>query len=116
DDDELATVNIVANQTDITEGEAGTFTVSRAGGDQDQVAKVKLGLNLGGKADADDFVGTLQVQDADGNWIDVDPNAEYEVPANGGLQLRVVTADDKVYEGPEDFTVEITEVINALEG
>ncbi|MGE4590588.1 VWA domain-containing protein, partial [Alcaligenes sp.] len=116
DDDELATVNIVANQTDITEGEAGTFTVSRDGGDTDQVAKVKLGLSLDGKADADDFVGTLQVQDAAGNWVDVDPNAEYEVPANGGLQLRVVTADDKVYEGPEDFTVEITEVINAHEG
>ncbi|WP_218017127.1 Calx-beta domain-containing protein, partial [Alcaligenes faecalis] len=113
DDDALATVNI-AGVAEIAEGQAGTFTVTRDGGDAEQAAKVKLGLTHV-DTDAADFEGTLQIKVGD-SWVDVDPTAEYEVPADGGLELRVRTAQDTVYEGPEDFKVEITEVINALEG
>src|SRR5690606_39427631 len=53
DDDALATVNI-AGPTDITEGDTGTFTVTRSGGDKDQAASVKLAL-VHGDTDAADF-------------------------------------------------------------
>ncbi|MFQ1991240.1 retention module-containing protein, partial [Aeromonas veronii] len=86
-------VSISANQTDVSEGDIASFTVSL---DQAATEDVAVSFSYSGTAaDGSDFTGVVSV---------VIPAGQTSVTFN------IKTIDDAIYEGSEDFSISISGV------
>ncbi|MFM2585050.1 Calx-beta domain-containing protein [Vibrio campbellii] len=103
-DDDRPTVSISDAGT-INEGETANFVVSLTNASEAPV-EVQLGLNLGDTEAGD--LGTLEYNTGSG-WIAVPIDGVVTVPAGlTEFDVRIDSIDDEVYEGPENFTVDVT--------
>ncbi|MHA2710038.1 Calx-beta domain-containing protein, partial [Vibrio owensii] len=103
-DDDRPTVSISDAGT-INEGDTANFVVSLTNASEDDV-QVELGLNLGDTEVGD--LGTLEYNTGSG-WVAVPNNGVVTVPAGlTEFDVRIASIDDEVYEGPENFTVDVT--------
>ncbi|MGR5437789.1 Calx-beta domain-containing protein, partial [Vibrio owensii] len=103
-DDDRPTVSISDAGT-INEGDTANFVVSLTNASEDDV-QVELGLNLGDTEVGD--LGTLEYNTGSG-WVVVPNNGVVTVPAGlTEFDVRIASIDDEVYEGPENFTVDVT--------
>ncbi|WP_164551187.1 immunoglobulin-like domain-containing protein [Shewanella khirikhana] len=86
-------VIISANQTDVSEGDSASFTVSL---DQAATEDVTVSFSYSGTAaDGSDFTGVVSVV----------------IPAGQtSVTVDIATIDDTIYEGSEDFTISISGV------
>ncbi|MGF1891460.1 VWA domain-containing protein [Vibrio campbellii] len=103
-DDDRPTVSISDTGT-INEGDTANFVVLLTNASEAPV-EVQLGLNLGDTEAGD--LGTLEYNTGSG-WVAVPVDGVVTVP--GGLtefDVRIASIDDEVYEGPENFTVDVT--------
>ncbi|MHA2767062.1 Calx-beta domain-containing protein [Vibrio harveyi] len=89
----------------INEGDTANFVVTLANVSEDDV-QVELGLNLGDTEAGD--LGTLEYNTGSG-WVAVPVDGVVTVPAGlTEFDVRIASIDDEVYEGPENFTVDVT--------
>ncbi|HGY9596635.1 TPA: Calx-beta domain-containing protein [Vibrio campbellii] len=103
-DDDRPTVSISDAGT-INEGDTANFIVSLTNASEDDV-QVELGLNLGDTESGD--LGTLEYNTGSG-WLAVPNDGVVTVPAGlTEFDVRIASIDDAVYEGPENFTVDVT--------
>ncbi|MGR5437879.1 hypothetical protein ACPV5C_28115, partial [Vibrio owensii] len=103
-DDDRPTVSISDAGT-INEGDTANFVVSLTNASEDDV-QVELGLNLGDTEVGD--LGTLEYNTGSG-WVVVPVGGVVSVPAGmTQFDVRIASIDDEVYEGPENFTVDVT--------
>ena len=103
-DDDRPSVSISDAGT-INEGDTANFVVSLTNASEDDV-QVELGLNLGDTEVGD--LGTLEYNTGSG-WVAVPNNGVVTVPAGlTEFDVRIVSIDDEVFEGPENFTVDVT--------
>ncbi|KGR35586.1 calcium-binding outer membrane-like protein [Vibrio campbellii] len=103
-DDDRPTVSISDVGT-INEGDTASFVVSLTNASEDDV-QVELGLNLGDTESGD--LGTLEYNKGSG-WIAVPNDGVVTVPAGlTEFDVRIASIDDEVFEGPENFTVDVT--------
>ncbi|WP_052446981.1 Calx-beta domain-containing protein [Vibrio campbellii] len=103
-DDDRPTVSISDAGT-INEGDTANFIVSLTNASEDDV-QVELGLNLGDTESGD--LGTLEYNTGSG-WLAVPNDGVVTVPAGlTEFDVRVASIDDEVFEGPENFTVDVT--------
>ncbi|MFN1514747.1 Calx-beta domain-containing protein [Vibrio owensii] len=103
-DDDRPTVSISDAGT-INEGDTSNFIVSLTNASEDDV-QVELGLNLGDTEAGD--LGTLEYNTGSG-WLAVPNDGVVTVPAGlTEFDVRIASIDDEVYEGPENFTVDVT--------
>ncbi|CAE6906084.1 COG2931 [Vibrio sp. B1ASS3] len=103
-DDDRPTVSISDAGT-INEGDMANFIVSLTNASEDDV-QVELGLNLGDTEVGD--LGTLEYNTGSG-WLVVPNDGVVTVPAGlTEFDVRIASIDDEVYEGPENFTVDVT--------
>ncbi|MCR9910582.1 calcium-binding protein [Vibrio campbellii] len=103
-DDDRPTVSISDAGT-INEGDTANFIVSLTNASEDDV-QVELGLNLGDTESGD--LGTLEYNTGSG-WLAVPNDGVVTVPARlTEFDVRIASIDDEVYEGPENFTVDVT--------
>ncbi|MFV8457362.1 Calx-beta domain-containing protein, partial [Vibrio owensii] len=103
-DDDRPTVSISDAGT-INEGDTANFVVSLTNASEDDV-QVELGLNLGDTESGD--LGTLEYNTGSG-WLAVPNDGVVTVPAGQTeFDVRIASIDDEVYEGPENFTVDVT--------
>ncbi|OQQ00600.1 calcium-binding protein [Vibrio campbellii] len=103
-DDDRPTVSISDTGT-INEGDTANFVVSLTNASEDDV-QVELGLNLGDTESGD--LGTLEYNTGSG-WLAVPNDGVVTVPAGlTEFDVRIASIDDEVYEGPENFTVDVT--------
>ncbi len=103
-DDDRPTVSISDAGT-INEGDTANFVVSLTNASEDDV-QVELGLNLGDTEVGD--LGTLEYNTGSG-WVAVPVDGVVTVPAGlTEFDVRIASIDDEVYEGPENFTVDVT--------
>ncbi|MFV8449943.1 Calx-beta domain-containing protein [Vibrio campbellii] len=103
-DDDRPTVSISDAGT-INEGDTANFIVSLTNASEDDV-QVELGLNLGDTESGD--LGTLEYNTGSG-WLAVPNDGVVTVPAGlTEFDVRIASIDDEVYEGPENFTVDVT--------
>ncbi|WP_421282338.1 immunoglobulin-like domain-containing protein, partial [Aeromonas veronii] len=101
----------VSNAGDVNEGSNAVFNVSLS-----NATEAPLVINLGlvyGTAEAADL-GTMTVTYVDGNGqtqtLTVATNGDVTVPAGvTNLTVTVATTQDSVYEGPETFSLKVTE-------
>ncbi|MGI3095266.1 Calx-beta domain-containing protein [Vibrio diabolicus] len=110
-DDDRPTVSISDAGT-IDEGNFATFTVSLSNASEAAV-QVQLTLNLDETEVGD--LGTLEYNTGSG-WVSVPVSGIVTVPAGmTEFDLRIESIDDGVYEGPEDFSVTVTD-LGAVQG
>ncbi|MFN1522643.1 Calx-beta domain-containing protein [Vibrio harveyi] len=103
-DDDRPTVSISDAGT-INEGDTANFVVSLTNASEAPV-EVQLDLNLGDTEAGD--LGTLEYNTGSG-WVAVPVNGVVSVPAGlTEFDVRIASIDDEVYEGPENFTVDVT--------
>ncbi|MFQ0979368.1 calcium-binding protein, partial [Vibrio campbellii] len=103
-DDDRPTVSISDVGT-INEGDTASFVVSLTNASEDDV-QVELGLNLGDTESGD--LGTLEYNKGSG-WLAVPNDGVVTVPAGlTEFDVRIASIDDEVFEGPENFTVDVT--------
>ncbi|MCC8256419.1 Calx-beta domain-containing protein [Vibrio campbellii] len=103
-DDDRPTVSI-SDAGSINEGDTANFVVSLTNASEDDV-QVELGLNLGDTEAGD--LGTLEYNTGSG-WLAVPNNGVVTVPAGlTEFDVRISSIDDEVFEGPENFTVDVT--------
>ncbi|HGY9610142.1 Calx-beta domain-containing protein [Vibrio harveyi] len=103
-DDDRPTVSISDAGT-INEGDTANFVVSLTNASEAPV-EVQLDLNLGDTEAGD--LGTLEYNTGSG-WVAVPVNGVVSVPAGmTQFDVRIASIDDEVYEGPENFTVDVT--------
>ncbi|MHA7229212.1 Calx-beta domain-containing protein [Vibrio campbellii] len=103
-DDDRPTVSI-SDAGSINEGDTANFSVSLTNASEDDV-QVELGLNLGDTEVGD--LGTLEYNTGSG-WLAVPNDGVVTVPAGlTEFDVRIASIDDAVYEGPENFTVDVT--------
>ncbi|MFZ3502131.1 beta strand repeat-containing protein [Vibrio harveyi] len=103
-DDDRPTVSISDAGT-INEGDTANFVVSLTNASESPV-EVQLDLNLGDTEVGD--LGTLEYNTGSG-WVAVPVNGVVTVPAGlTEFDVRIASIDDEVYEGPENFTVDVT--------
>ncbi|WP_394156205.1 Calx-beta domain-containing protein [Vibrio campbellii] len=103
-DDDRPTVSISDAGT-INEGDTANFVVSLTNASEDDV-QVELGLNLGDTEVGD--LGTLEYNTGSG-WLAVPNDGVVTVPAGlTEFDVRIASIDDEVFEGPENFTVDVT--------
>ncbi|NIY85779.1 Calx-beta domain-containing protein [Vibrio campbellii] len=103
-DDDCPTVSI-SDAGSINEGDTANFSVSLTNASEDDV-QVELGLNLGDTEVGD--LGTLEYNTGSG-WFAVPNDGVVTVPAGlTEFDVRIASIDDAVYEGPENFTVDVT--------
>ncbi|MGV0524801.1 type I secretion C-terminal target domain-containing protein [Vibrio harveyi] len=103
-DDDRPTVSISDAGT-INEGDTTNFVVSLTNASEAPV-EVQLDLNLGDTEAGD--LGTLEYNTGSG-WVAVPVNGVVSVPAGlTEFDVRIASIDDEVYEGPENFTVDVT--------
>ncbi|MHC0041625.1 Calx-beta domain-containing protein [Vibrio campbellii] len=103
-DDDRPTVSISDAGT-INEGDTANFVVSLTNASEDDV-QVELGLNLGDTEVGD--LGTLEYNTGSG-WLTVPNDGVVTVPAGlTEFEVRIASIDDEIYEGPENFTVDVT--------
>ncbi|MHA2727039.1 Calx-beta domain-containing protein [Vibrio campbellii] len=103
-DDDRPTVSISDAGT-INEGDTANFIVSLTNASEDDV-QVELGLNLGDTESGD--LGTLEYNTGSG-WLAVPNDGVVTVPAElTEFDVRIASIDDEVFEGPENFTVDVT--------
>ncbi|MGR5516356.1 Calx-beta domain-containing protein [Vibrio harveyi] len=103
-DDDRPTVSISDAGT-INEGDTANFVVSLTNASESPV-EVQLDLNLGDTEAGD--LGTLEYNTGSG-WVAVPVNGVVSVPAGmTQFDVRIASIDDEVYEGPENFTVDVT--------
>ncbi|MHB9955495.1 Calx-beta domain-containing protein [Vibrio campbellii] len=103
-DDDRPTVSISDAGT-INEGDTANFVVSLTNASEDDV-QVELGLNLGDTESGD--LGTLEYNTGSG-WLAVPNDGVVTVPAGlTEFDVRIASIDDEVFEGPENFTVDVT--------
>ncbi|WP_282437372.1 tandem-95 repeat protein [Vibrio amylolyticus] len=105
----------VTSPGEVVEGSASNFTVSLDKPSSVPVI-VTLALLAGGaigEANADDL-GELSVTYYDGNetkTLEANGSGNYEIPANvTSINVSVPTVNDSDYEGPETFSLKVTEV------
>ncbi|MDK9757300.1 VWA domain-containing protein [Vibrio sp. D173a] len=103
-DDDRPTVSISDAGT-INEGDTANFVVSLTNASESPV-EVQLDLNLGDTEAGD--LGTLEYNTGSG-WVSVPVDGVVTVPAGlTEFDVRIASIDDEVYEGPENFTVDVT--------
>ncbi|WP_399424831.1 Calx-beta domain-containing protein [Vibrio campbellii] len=103
-DDDRPTV-LISDVGTINEGDTANFVVSLTNASEDDV-QVELGLNLGDTEAGD--LGTLEYNTGSG-WLAVPNNGVVTVPAGlTEFDVRISSIDDEVFEGPENFTVDVT--------
>ncbi|WP_191117400.1 Calx-beta domain-containing protein [Vibrio campbellii] len=103
-DDDRPTVSI-SDAGSINEGDTANFVVSLTNASEDDV-QVELGLNLGDTEAGD--LGTLEYNTGSG-WLVVPNDGVVTVPAElTEFDVRIASIDDEVFEGPENFTVDVT--------
>ncbi|MFV8406585.1 beta strand repeat-containing protein, partial [Vibrio harveyi] len=103
-DDDRPTVSISDAGT-INEGDTANFVVSLTNASESPV-EVQLDLNLGDTEVGD--LGTLEYNTGSG-WVAVPVDGIVSVPAGmTQFDVRIASIDDEVYEGPENFTVDVT--------
>ncbi|NAW80972.1 calcium-binding protein, partial [Vibrio sp. V43_P6S15P86] len=103
-DDDRPNVTITDAGT-INEGEAANFKVTLSNASESTV-QVELGLNLGDTEVGD--LGTLEYNTGSG-WVAVPNDGVVTVPAGQTeFDVRIASIDDEVYEGPENFAVDVT--------
>ncbi len=103
-DDDRPTVSISDAGT-INEGDTANFVVSLTNASEAPV-EVQLDLNLGDTEAGD--LGTLEYNTGSG-WVAVPVSGVVTVPAGlTEFDVRIASIDDEVYEGPENFTVDVT--------
>ncbi|HHP0449906.1 TPA: Calx-beta domain-containing protein [Vibrio harveyi] len=103
-DDDRPTVSITDAGT-INEGDTANFVVSLTNASEAPV-EVQLDLNLGDTEAGD--LGTLEYNTGSG-WVAVPVGGVVSVPAGlTEFDVRIASIDDEVYEGPENFTVDVT--------
>uniref|UniRef100_UPI002481860B beta strand repeat-containing protein n=1 Tax=Vibrio harveyi TaxID=669 RepID=UPI002481860B len=103
-DDDRPTVSISDAGT-INEGDTANFVVSLTNASEAPV-EVQLDLNLGDTEAGD--LGTLEYNTGSG-WVAVPVDGIVSVPAGmTQFDVRIASIDDEVYEGPENFTVDVT--------
>ncbi|WP_182053145.1 Calx-beta domain-containing protein [Vibrio sp. B1FIG11] len=103
-DDDRPTVSI-SDAGSINEGDTANFVVSLTNAAEDDV-QVELGLNLGDTEAGD--LGTLEYNTGSG-WLAVPNDGVVTVPAGlTEFDVRIASIDDEVFEGPENFTVDVT--------
>ncbi|WP_052437524.1 Calx-beta domain-containing protein [Vibrio campbellii] len=103
-DDDRPTVSI-SDAGSINEGDTANFIVSLTNASEDDV-QVELGLNLGDTEVGD--LGTLEYNTGSG-WLAVPNDGVVTVPAGlTEFDVRIASIDDEVFEGPENFTVDVT--------
>ncbi|EDL69544.1 type I secretion target ggxgxdxxx repeat (2 copies) domain protein [Vibrio campbellii HY01] len=103
-DDDRPTVSISDAGT-INEGDTANFVVSLTNASEDDV-QVELGLNLGDTEVGD--LGTPEYNTGSG-WVAVPNDGVVTVPAGlTEFDVRIASIDDEVFEGPENFTVDVT--------
>ncbi|MHA2879754.1 Calx-beta domain-containing protein, partial [Vibrio campbellii] len=89
----------------INEGDKANFVVSLTNASEDDV-QVELGLNLGDTEAGD--LGTLEYNTGSG-WVAVPVDGVVTVPAGlTEFDVRIASIADEVFEGPENFTVDVT--------
>ncbi|PFG56202.1 putative secreted protein (type I secretion substrate) [Vibrio sp. ES.051] len=110
-DDDRPMVSISDAGT-INEGETANFVVSLTNASEAEV-QVELGLNLGDTEAGD--LGTLEYNTGSG-WTTVPVSGLVTVPAGlTEFDVRIASIDDEVYEGAENFSVDVTGV-GAVQG
>ncbi|HDM8232123.1 TPA: calcium-binding protein [Vibrio campbellii] len=103
-DDDRPTVSI-SDAGSINEGDTANFIVSLTNASEDDV-QVELGLNLGDTEAGD--LGTLEYNTGSG-WLAVPNDGVVTMPAGlTEFDVRISSIDDEVFEGPENFTVDVT--------
>ncbi|HHX8261905.1 TPA: Calx-beta domain-containing protein [Vibrio diabolicus] len=103
-DDDRPTVSI-SDAGIVDEGDIATFTVSLSNASEGTV-QVQLTLNPD-ETEVDDL-GSLEYNTGAG-WVAVPVDGIVTVPAMlTEFDVRIATIDDEVYEGPEDFSVNVT--------
>ncbi|MCR9475861.1 calcium-binding protein, partial [Vibrio antiquarius] len=103
-DDDRPTVSISDAGT-INEGDTANFVVSLTNASEAPV-EVQLDLNLGDTEAGD--LGSLEYNTGSG-WVAVPVGGVVTVPAGmTEFDVRIASIDDEVYEGPENFTVDVT--------
>ncbi|EPO5782765.1 Calx-beta domain-containing protein, partial [Vibrio harveyi] len=103
-DDDRPTVSISDAGT-INEGDTANFVVSLTNASEAPV-EVQLDFNLGDTEAGD--LGTLEYNTGSG-WVAVPVDGVVTVPAGlTEFNVRIASIDDEVYEGPENFTVDVT--------
>ncbi|WP_050569163.1 Calx-beta domain-containing protein [Vibrio campbellii] len=103
-DDDRPTV-LISDVGTINEGDTANFVVSLTNASEDDV-QIELGLNLGDTEAGD--LGTLEYNTGSG-WLAVPNNGVVTVPAGlTEFDVRISSIDDEVFEGPENFTVDVT--------
>ncbi len=103
-DDDRPTVSISDAGT-INEGDTANFVVSLTNASEAPV-EVQLDLNLGDTEAGD--LGTLEYNTGSG-WVVVPVDGVVTVPAGlTEFDVRIASINDEVYEGPENFTVDVT--------
>ncbi|UMM04551.1 calcium-binding protein [Vibrio campbellii] len=103
-DDDRPTV-LISDVGTINEGDTANFVVSLTNASEDDV-QVELGLNLGDTESGD--LGTLEYNTGSG-WLAVPNDGVVTVPAGlTEFDVRIASIDDEVFEGPENFTVDVT--------
>ncbi|WP_010650256.1 immunoglobulin-like domain-containing protein, partial [Vibrio campbellii] len=89
----------------INEGDTANFVVSLTNASEAPV-EVQLDLNFGDTEAGD--LGTLEYNTGSG-WVAVPVGGVVSVPAGmTQFDVRIASIDDEVYEGPENFTVDVT--------
>ncbi|AYO09384.1 calcium-binding protein [Vibrio campbellii] len=103
-DDDRQTV-LISDVGTINEGDTANFVVSLTNASEDDV-QVELGLNLGDTEAGD--LGTLEYNTGSG-WVAVPVDGVVTVPAGlTEFDVRIASIADEVFEGPENFTVDVT--------
>ncbi|WP_052438072.1 Calx-beta domain-containing protein [Vibrio campbellii] len=103
-DDDRPTV-LISDVGTINEGDTANFVVSLTNASEDDV-QVELGLNLGDTEAGD--LGTLEYNTGSG-WVAVPVDGVVTVPAGlTEFDVRIASIADEVFEGPENFTVDVT--------
>ncbi|MYM61729.1 RTX toxin, partial [Vibrio sp. OCN044] len=112
-DDDRPVVSIKGGG-EIAEGDTAHFTVLLSNTATSEVSFV-LSLDQGDTSAQD--IAAYQYQDANGVWQDVPVSGEIGVPAGSdSVNVRVVTAQDTVYEGDESFTLSVVAGQNTVLG
>ncbi len=101
----------VTQAGDVNEGSNAVFTVSLSNATEAPLT-INLGISLG-SAEAND-IGAMTVTYVDSNGVTqtlaVDANGNVTIPAGvTNLTVSVATHQDTVYEGPETFSLVVTE-------
>ncbi len=103
-DDDRPTV-FISDAGTINEGDTANFVVSLTNASEAPV-EVQLDLNLGDTEAGD--LGTLEYNTGSG-WVAVPVGGVVSVPTGlTEFDVRIASIDDEVYEGPENFTVDVT--------